>query len=333
VPRPALAMALALALAPAAAWAPLPAAGPTTLEEVLVVVNSHIITRRSFQQMVEQQTAELYRGRMGRDLDEKLKGVREKALQDMIDTFVLLDVAAEREMMSYAPSEADFLAETRKRAQVASDADLERMLKSELGLSLGEFVRQQRQNYVIDALLYQEVHRKVPIEEQEARLYYNEHQAEYRQTARFRVRELVVPKAPGPGAAETMAMVREGLKEGAPFESLAKEHSASPSGALGGDLGWAEKGLLLPVIEAAALALGPGEVSDVIETDKDYIIIQLVALESEGARPFEAVRDQIVAKLQEPKSQNALQLYLQAQRLRANIRYMVPREQIVKGQA
>jgi hypothetical protein len=54
-------------------------------------------------------------------------------------------------------------------------------------------------------------------------------------------------------------------------------------------------------------------------------------MEAEGARPFEAVRDQIVAKLQEPKAKNALQLYLQSQRLRANIRYMVPRERIVKG--
>ena len=307
-----------------------PAAEPTTLEEVLVVVNSHIITRKAFQLALEQQIAELYRHYSGRELDEELRGAREKTLQELIDTFVLLDVAADKEMLAYAPTESDLLDELKKRSQLSSDADLERMVKLELGINLSELLRQQRRTYIIESLLYQEVYRRVPIEEQEARLYYNEHQAEYSQAAKFRVRELVIPKAAGngPDAAETLAKVREGLKEGVPFEALVKEHSGSLSGVLGGDLGWTEKGLLLPAVEDAALALAPDEVSDVIETDKDYIFVQLMAKETAGAKPFEAVKAQIMDKLREPKARNALQQYLQAQRLRANIRYMVPREQI-----
>jgi len=310
-----------------------PAAEPTTLEEVLVVVNSHIITRKAFQMALEQQMAELYRHYSGKELDDELRGAREKTLQEQIDVFVLLDVAADKEVLAYAPTESDLLDDLKKRAHVSSEADLERMLKAELGVGLSEFLRQQRQTYVIESLLYQEVYRRVPIEEQEARLYYNEHQADYTQTARFRVRELVIPKAAGvgPDAAETLARVRESLKEGVHFETLVKEHSGSLSGTLGGDLGWTEKGLLLPAVEDAALALEPDEVSDLIETDKDYIFVQLIAKETAGAKPFEAVKAQITDKLREPKAKNALQLYLQAQRLRANIRYMVPREQIIKG--
>ncbi len=156
------ALALLLAASPAAhadpAWAA--RAEPTTLEEVLVVVNNHIITRKAFQQAVEQQMAELYRRFSGKELDEKLLDAREKTLQELIDTFVLLDVATEKDMLTFVPTEADFLDDLKKRSQTASDTDLERMVKSELGITLSEFLRQQRQAYVIDALLYQEVYRR-----------------------------------------------------------------------------------------------------------------------------------------------------------------------------
>jgi parvulin-like peptidyl-prolyl isomerase len=307
----------------------------TTIEEILVVVNNHIITRKAFQQTVEQQHAELYRHFSGSELDAKLQDAREKILQEMIDNFVLIDVAYEKDIQNRAPSEAEFLDDLKRRSEISSDTDLERAIKSEVGLSLSEFVRQQRQSYIIWQLLSQEVYYKVPVEDQEARLYYNEHQADYQKAARFRIREMIIPKGGGPAelesSKETLAKVQDGLKNGETFESLAKNYSANPSSATGGDLGWIDKGLLLKSIEDAALVLNPDEVSDVIETDKDYILIQLIASELEGVKPFNSVKDEIKQKLAEPKAENAKHHYLQAQRLRANIRFIVPKEQIVKG--
>ena len=307
----------------------------TTIEEILVVVNNHIITRKAFQQTVEQQYAELYRHFSGNELDAKLQDAREKILQEMIDNFVLIDVATEKDIQSMAPSEAEVLDDLKRRTEISSDTDLERAIKSEVGLSLSEFVRQQRQSYIIWQLLSREVYYKVPVEDQEARLYYNEHQADFRKAARFRIREMIIPKGAGlaeqESAKETLAKVKEGLKNGESFESLVKDHSANPSSTTGGDLGWIEKGLLLKAIEDAALLLTPDEVSDVIETDKDYILIQLIASELEGVKSFNAVKDEIKQKLAEPKAENAKRHYLQAQRLRANIRFIVPKEQIIKG--
>jgi peptidyl-prolyl cis-trans isomerase SurA len=307
----------------------------TTIEEILVVVNNHIITRKGFQQALEQQHAELYRTFSGKELDAKLTDAREKTLQEMIDTFVLIDVAAEKEMLVFAPTEAEFLDDLKKRAQISSDAELERAVKSEVGVSLSEFIRMQRQSYIVGMLLQQEVYRKVPIEDQEARLYYNENQADYKSTARFRIREMIIPKgatqSDRESARDTLAKVQGRIASGESFESLVNDYSSSPSKGTGGDLGWIDKGMLLPSIENAALGLRPDGVSDPIETDKDYILIQLIALESEGFKPFSAVKDEIVQKLQEPKAENAKEHYLQAQRLRANIRYMVPKDKIIKG--
>jgi len=307
----------------------------TTIEEILVVVNNHIITRKAFQQTVEQQYAELYRHFSGTELDAKLQDAREKILQEMIDNFVLIDVATEKDIQSMAPSEAELLDDLKRRTSISSDTDLERAIKSEVGLSLSEFVRQQRQSYIIWQLLSREVYYKVPVEDQEARLHYNEHQADFSKAARFRIREMIIPKgadsAEQESAKEILAKVQERLKNGESFESLVKAHSANPSSTMGGDIGWIEKGLLIKAIEDTALVLNPDEVSDVIETDKDYILIQLIDSELEGVKSFNAVKDEIKQKLAEPKAENAKQHYLQAQRLRANIRFIVPKEQIIKG--
>jgi parvulin-like peptidyl-prolyl isomerase len=75
----------------------------------------------------------------------------------------------------------------------------------------------------------------------------------------------------------------------------------------------------------------PEQVSQPIETDKDIYLIQLIAAEDDVVKPFSEVKPQILQKLQEPKAQNAIQNYLQGLRVRANIRYLVPRETILKG--
>ena len=68
-----------------------------------------------------------------------------------------------------------------------------------------------------------------------------------------------------------------------------------------------------------------------IETDKDLYLIQLIALEDAPVKDFAEVREKILEKLQEPKAQNAIEQYLAGLRMRANIRYLVPKEQILKG--
>ena len=164
----ALLLILIAAIAASSILAPAAFSQATTIEEILVVVNNHIITRRMLQQAVEQQYAELYRRFSGKELDDRLKDAREKTLQKMIDDFVLLDVASEKELTLYAPSDADILERLKSQSGITSESELDRAVKSDLGLSLDEFIRRQRQDSILMELLYMEVYRKVPVEEQEA---------------------------------------------------------------------------------------------------------------------------------------------------------------------
>ena len=60
------------------------------------------------------------------------------------------------------------------------------------------------------------------------------------------------------------------------FETVARESSEDPSRDKGGDVGFVYRGRLDPEIEKFAWTLGPDQVSDVIETDAGFFIIQRV---------------------------------------------------------
>lgn len=308
---------------------------PDVRDEIYVIVNSHIITKHQFEQAVEQQNAALYRQFSGKELDAKLKDAREKTLQGLIDAFLLEDKAAELGNPvtdEYVRANIDAI---KKENKFTSDADLERALRTSLGISLAEFEKRQKEQATQQFVLQREVFSKVAVEDNELRAYYEDHKDEYRLPTRFRIRELVLAKgATEADQAATKAKLGEieaALKAGKPFEELVKAYSTSPSKDTGGDLGWLNKGLLRPSIEEAAVKLKPEQVSAPIETDKDIYLVQLIALEDAPVKSFAEVKDAILKKLQEPKAQNAIEQYLADLRMRANIRYMVPRDQILKG--
>jgi peptidyl-prolyl cis-trans isomerase C len=65
------------------------------------------------------------------------------------------------------------------------------------------------------------------------------------------------------------------IKQGASFESMAREFSACPSKSSGGDLGWFGPGKMVAAFEAACKRMSSGSLSDVVSTSFGYHIIKL----------------------------------------------------------
>lgn len=71
--------------------------------------------------------------------------------------------------------------------------------------------------------------------------------------------------------------IRERILSGESFAELAEEYSEDPGSAVqGGELGFMERGQLVPEYEATALKMQPGEISQPVESEFGFHLIQLI---------------------------------------------------------
>lgn len=120
------------------------------------------------------------------------------------------------------------------------------------------------------------------------------------------------PPTPEPRTEEeALALAQElyqRIQDGEDFAELAQEYSDDPvSGANGGDLGWFGRGMMVPSFEEAAFSLEVGEVSEPVQSEFGYHIIEVLdrdmerpkdeaTLEQERAQAFENwLREQVAA--------------------------------------
>lgn len=148
--------------------------------------------------------------------------------------------------------------------------------------------------------------------------YYSENQSEFKTEDLVRARH-ILKKFPDnatdeqktetkTAAEELLKTVNEGLAAGTSFADLAKEHSEGPSGADGGALGTPNPDLppgkyfgrgqmVKPFEEACFNTLKPGEVSELVETQFGYHIINLEEKFTSTLKPFTEVEGEIRDKL------------------------------------
>jgi peptidyl-prolyl cis-trans isomerase SurA len=96
------------------------------------------------------------------------------------------------------------------------------------------------------------------------------------------VRYAKVTKAQKQQLIDRLKALKDSVLNGADFATLAKANSEDVGSAQnGGDLGYAKRGMMVAPFEGAALKLKPGEMSDVVESDFGFHLIQLI--ETRGA--------------------------------------------------
>lgn len=164
------------------------------------------------------------------------------------------------------------------------------------------------------------------VSEDDLRQFYKENEARYSTPEERRASHILVKTDAGASAAdrEQAKAKAQGLldqlkQDPKRFAELAKQHSDDPgSAARGGDLDFFGRGAMVKPFEDAAYALEVGALSDLVESDFGYHVIQVTGKRGGEKRSFEDVRPEIEA---EAKQQLAQRRYAEAAETFSNTVY------------
>lgn len=139
----------------------------------------------------------------------------------------------------------------------------------------------------------------VAVTDAEVRHEYDTHPKQYQQDEQVHARHiLLATRGLGPEQVRALAARADSLlaalRAGADFAETAKRFSQDPGSAIkGGDLGWFDRGQMVPEFEEAAFKLKPGELSPVVKSMFGYHLIRGEGHKPAGLAPFEQIRADI----------------------------------------
>lgn len=141
--------------------------------------------------------------------------------------------------------------------------------------------------------------------------YYDDHAGQFKtEETRHAAHILIaVPKDADKKAQESARAkaeeVLKKVKQGQPFDKLAKQYSDDPGSARqGGDLGFFGRGVMDPAFEKAVFSLSPGQVSGLVRTQFGYHIIKLLGIKPGKTKSFAEVRDQLEKDYRKTKAED-----------------------------
>lgn len=201
-------------------------------------------------------------------------------------------------------------------------------LQSELAKensSMEAYRKEVKEHLLRMRLLKREIRSRITVSEEEIGDYYLKHREAYEGKEAVRIKQILIlyPNNPDEkikaNLRKQIDAVHKRLLNGEPFEQLAVQYSQGPGAAAGGDIGFIEKGTILPSLETVAFRLKMDEISEVIESPVGFHIIKAVDKRGAGIKPINSVRDEIKAKIEDEKSDKKYDEWIQELRSKSLI--------------
>jgi peptidyl-prolyl cis-trans isomerase C len=260
------------------------------------------------------------------DKTGKVDEFRKQVLDRLVDEELLFQDAQSRKLV-VGKDVVDAEIEKARAQLPTPEAFREALAKSQLTEeSLRELFTR---NLSIEALVEKEIGAKMTVSDAEVHDFYAGNQSAFETPERARARHILVQvdeKDDEKTRAEKRAKaedVLKQLKEGADFEELARKCSDCPSAPKGGDLGFFERGQMVPAFEESAFSLKPGQLSGVVETPFGFHVIRGEERVAAGIVKEEEAAPKIREYLQSRKTEQAVDAHLKALREKAKIELLM----------
>jgi len=301
------------------------------LEQVLVKVNGDIVTKSDFERMqVEflRQKPELQN--VTADSPELQKAVAESTPQLILSAIDELLLVQRGRELGYVMTDDQFkgvLDNIKKDNNIDTDEKFQEALKQE-GMTLADLRRQLEKNMLETRVQQNEVLAKISVTEDEARAFYDAHKNEFTTPSELMLREILIAVptsdrgvnvAQDDAAKSKAEDVRHRLLSGEPFARLAGEVSEAASKANGGLIGPVKVDELAPTLQTMLGKMKPGDISEVIRTQRGYQILALESRTETKVKTFDEARQDISDRIADEKRRGETQKYLEKLRGSATI--------------
>ena len=300
---------------PAAPARPIPA----LLPEVVAYVNGEAITGADLETGITELEA-----RAGQPVPaDRRNDVVRDVLNQLIGYRLLLQETRERRT-SVPEADVDARVAALRTEFPSEEAFFETLQLRQMTL---EMLRTEtRQSLQVDVLLESEIGTVPPVTPEEITEFYDQNPADFQQAEQVRASHILLgfPENADAAAQEETrgraAIALNLVKTGADFGDVARQYSDDPgSRPNGGDLGYFQRGQMVPPFEEAAFSLAPAETSDLVETTFGYHIIQVTERQAPRTIPIAEVRQEVQLFLEGRKRDLQMQAFVDSLREKSQV--------------
>ncbi len=197
---------------------------------------------------------------------------------------------------------------------------------SAAGMSLDQLTDRLWRQDAIQQLIEARIVPQVTVSDVQADEFYRDHPDLFTRPEQVRARHILV-RAEKDAAAEVrqaarqrLAQIRQEAQAGADFATLAQTHSEDPgSREKGGDLGFFGRGRMVKAFEEAAFTLPPNQISEPVETEYGYHLIQVTERQAAETVGLETVKPRILEHLKQQRIRERVEGYVEDLRKGAKI--------------
>lgn len=284
-----------------------------SVDDAVARVNGRMIGRAEFEKVVES-NIQRYEAQSQQQFDEQLRPRLQRQVLDGLITRAVLEQEAQDEAITVSDER---VAETLGQfmGQFPNESAYLMALEQE-GFTEDEFVGELRRQLVIEELIRTKVYDGITVSDEEMRTFYANNPQYFEQPAQVAARHIILTtegitdESVLAAKRADLERIRQDILNGADFGEVARERSEGPTAPNGGDLGSFARGQMVPEFEAVAFSLEPGELSDIVETQFGYHILEVTKKVPARTETFEEARENIRIFLTEQEQNTAAQGYI-----------------------